>query len=94
VSKLGTLNNPQYEYGMHGPLESPEVGSGRVSIPCRQVTDAVSSNSSLGHGDVTTAGKGLQKIRLMLSSLGLRAARDHYRCTPAVTRGLGFSGLI
>jgi hypothetical protein len=34
------------------------------------------------------------KFRPMLSAQGLWAGRDLYRATPAVTRGLGFSGLI
>ena len=34
------------------------------------------------------------KFRPMLGAQGLRAGRDFYRATPAVTRGLGFSGLI
>jgi hypothetical protein len=34
------------------------------------------------------------KFRPMLSAQGLWAVRDIYRDTPAVTRGLGFSGLI
>jgi hypothetical protein len=43
---------------------------------------------------VTIAGEGLQKFRPMLGAQGLRVGRDLYRATPAVTRGLGFSGLI
>jgi hypothetical protein len=34
------------------------------------------------------------KFRPMLGAQGLWAGRDLYRATPAVTRGLGFSGLI
>jgi hypothetical protein len=34
------------------------------------------------------------KFRPMLGAQGLWAGRDLYRVTPAVTRGLGFSGLI
>jgi hypothetical protein len=34
------------------------------------------------------------KFRPMLSAQGLWAGRDLYRATPAVTRGLGFFGLI
>ena len=34
------------------------------------------------------------KFRTMLVAQGLWAGRDLYRATPAVTRGLGFSGLI
>jgi hypothetical protein len=34
------------------------------------------------------------KFRPMLGTQGLWAGRDLYRATPAVTRGLGFSGLI
>jgi hypothetical protein len=34
------------------------------------------------------------KFRPMLGTLGLWAGRDLYRGTPAVTRGLGFSGVI
>jgi hypothetical protein len=34
------------------------------------------------------------KFRPMLSAQGLWAGRDLYRATPAMTRGLGFSGLI
>ena len=34
------------------------------------------------------------KFRSMLGAQGLWAGRDLYRATPAVTRGLGFSGLI
>jgi hypothetical protein len=34
------------------------------------------------------------KFRPMLGARGLWAGRDLYRATPAVTRGLGFSGLI
>ena len=34
------------------------------------------------------------KFRPMFGTLGLLAERDLYRATPAVTRGLGFSGLI
>jgi hypothetical protein len=34
------------------------------------------------------------KFRPMLGSKGLWVGRDLYRATPAVTRGLGFSGLI
>jgi hypothetical protein len=34
------------------------------------------------------------KFRRMLSTQGLWAGRDLYRATPAVTRDLGFSGLI
>jgi hypothetical protein len=34
------------------------------------------------------------KFRPMLSAQGLRAGRDLYCATPAVTRNLGFSGLI
>jgi hypothetical protein len=34
------------------------------------------------------------KFRLMLGAQGLWAGRDLYRATPAVTRDLGFSGLI
>ena len=34
------------------------------------------------------------KIRPMLGAQGPWAGRDLYRATPAVTRGLGFSGLI
>jgi hypothetical protein len=34
------------------------------------------------------------KFRPMLGAQGLWAARDLYRATPAVTRNLGFSGLI
>jgi hypothetical protein len=34
------------------------------------------------------------KFRPMLSARGLWAGRDLYRATPAVTRGLGLSGLI
>jgi hypothetical protein len=35
-----------------------------------------------------------KKFRLMLGTWGLWAGMDLYRATPAVTRGLGFSGLI
>ena len=34
------------------------------------------------------------KFRPMLGTFGLGAGRDLYRATPAVTRDLGFSGLI
>ena len=34
------------------------------------------------------------KFRPMLGAQGLWAGRDFYSATPAVTRGLGFSGLI
>jgi hypothetical protein len=34
------------------------------------------------------------KLRPMLGAQGLWAGRDLYRVTPAVTRGIGFSGLI
>jgi hypothetical protein len=34
------------------------------------------------------------KFRLMLGAQGLWAGRDLHRATPAMTRGLGFSGLI
>ena len=34
------------------------------------------------------------KFKPMLGARGLWAGRDLYRATPAVTRGLGFSGLI
>jgi hypothetical protein len=34
------------------------------------------------------------KYKPMLGTQGLRAGKDLYRATPAVTRGLGFSGLI
>jgi hypothetical protein len=34
------------------------------------------------------------KFRLMLGAQGLKAGRDLYRATPAVTKDLGFSGLI
>jgi hypothetical protein len=37
---------------------------------------------------------GAAKFRPMLSAQGLWAGRDLFRVTPAVTRGLGFSGLI
>jgi hypothetical protein len=46
------------------------------------------------YGNVTIAGEGLQKFRPMLGAQGLWARRDLYRATPAVTRDLGFSGLI
>jgi hypothetical protein len=46
------------------------------------------------HGDVTIAGEGLQNLGLLLGAQGLWAGRNLYRATPAVTRDLGFSGLI
>jgi hypothetical protein len=46
------------------------------------------------YGDVTIAGDGMQNYRPMLGAQGLRAGRDLYCATPAVTRDLGFSGLI
>jgi hypothetical protein len=49
------------------------------------------SHSRIFHlyGDVTIA-----KFRPMLGTQGLWVGRDLYRATPAVTRDLGFSGLI
>jgi hypothetical protein len=55
------------------------------------------------YGDVIIAGEGLQnlgcrwraaKFRPMLGAQGLLEGRDLYRATPAMTRDLGFSGLI
>ena len=43
--------------------------------------------------DVNFTGKG-GKIRPLLGSYGLWAGRDLYRATPALTRGLGFCGLV
>jgi hypothetical protein len=47
----------------------------------------------LKYGDVTIAGEGLQNLDLC-SELRAFEQEDFYRATPAVTRGLGFSGLI
>jgi hypothetical protein len=46
------------------------------------------------YGDVTIAGEGAAKFRPMFGAQGLWAGKDLYRTTPAVTRDLGFSGLI
>jgi hypothetical protein len=46
------------------------------------------------YGDVTITGEGLQNLGLCSGAQGLLAGRDLYRATPAVTRDLGFSGLI
>jgi hypothetical protein len=45
------------------------------------------------YGDVTIAGEGLQNLGLC-SALRTLEQGDLFRATPAVTRGLGFSGLI
>jgi hypothetical protein len=54
------------------------------------------SHSRIFHlyGDVTITGEGLQKFRPTFVVQDLCAGRDLYRATPAVTRDLGFSGLI
>jgi hypothetical protein len=45
--------------------------------------------------NITTTGEGLLNISITCSALkGVLAGRDVYRVTPAVTWGLGFSGLI
>jgi hypothetical protein len=56
----------------------------------------LTSRSRMFHlyGDVTITGEGLKKCWPMLGTHGLWAGRDLYRATPAVTRDLGFSGLI
>jgi hypothetical protein len=46
------------------------------------------------YGDVTIASEGLQNFWPMLCAQGLWARRGLYRATPAVTRDLGFFGLI
>jgi hypothetical protein len=44
---------------------------------------------------ITIAGEGLQNINIYSALRGvILAGRDVYRATPAVTWGLGFSGLI
>jgi hypothetical protein len=54
------------------------------------------SNSRIFHiyGGVTIIGEGLQNLGMCSGAQGPRAGRDLYRATPAVTRGLGFPGLI
>ena len=46
------------------------------------------------YGDVTITGEGLQNLGLCSALRAFEQGGIFYRATPAVTRGLGFSGLI
>jgi hypothetical protein len=46
------------------------------------------------YGDITITGEGLQNLGLCSALRAFWAGRDLYRATPAVTRDLGFPGLV